>query len=64
MKTWYVLQREFLDNSFHFYTFQATTEKRAWEYVEEALTTNNSQDWLLSKKDLVKLKCALDSGLE
>lgn len=59
MEKYIVLSRAYnsVENEFSSESFVAQDESEAWEYVEESVATQMSQDWLLTfdeAKDLYK----------
>ncbi len=60
MEKFYVLQRDLMcDFDFRLHNFEAENGEDAWGIVEEELSTNNSQEWLLDKRGFKALKEAL-----
>jgi hypothetical protein len=58
MKTYYVLQRFFntVKGDFELHKIEAKNDKCAWEIIEEELSENMSQEWLLNPLGLETLK--------
>ena len=52
----FVLSRDFRDGSFELFNFEAEDEDLAWENVEATISTNNSQEWLMTEAELKNLK--------
>lgn len=52
----YVLQREFLTGIIFIESLNAKNNEKAWQIIEEEITTNNSQEWLLTEKEFYDLK--------
>lgn len=54
----YVLQRDFSVSSkqFQVFTIEAESDEKAWEKVEEEISVNMSQDWLMDKKQWGELQ--------
>jgi hypothetical protein len=41
-------------------TIEAPDQEKAWQIVEEEIQTNMSQDWLLTREQILKLKKLLE----
>mgnify|MGYP001573693677 CR=1 FL=1 len=66
MRTYYVISRDFAyagADGLYAETLTAKNEEEAWEAVEEGIARGMSQDWLLDKKSLKKLKELCDALL-
>jgi hypothetical protein len=63
MKQYWVLQRDFMAKNpkqqFALIGIKAKDSEAAWFEVENSIQTNNSQEWLMDKKELLALKSLL-----
>jgi len=61
MRRWYCLQRFFDGESrFSASIITAKTRDEAWDIINESIATNNSEEWLMSKKEWNDLKKLID----
>ena len=61
MRRWYCLQRFFDgESSFSVSIITAKTRDEAWDIINESISTNNSEEWLMSKKEWTDLKKLID----
>jgi hypothetical protein len=52
----YCLQREFTgENQFAFYELENTEQEQAYEEIEETISTSNSQEWILTRQEIITL---------
>ena len=45
------MSKDFRDGSVEFHNLDAEDEQDAWEYIEEAIASNMTQEWVFSEKD-------------
>ena len=59
-----VLQRNFGQRGFSLHNITADSEEKAWEIVENEITGNMTQEWLLTKEEMKELIILLQKGIK